>query len=106
MEQPKYQRVLLKLSGEALAGEAGRGIDFPFVRQVCQVVKACASRGVQVGLVVGGGNYWRGVKDGGGQMCWSRWASPPGCSPPSPWGRWGRSSPGRQPTGTSGRGKW
>ena len=65
MEQPKYQRVLLKLSGEALAGPAGRGIDFPFVRQVCQVVKDCADRGVQVGLVVGG-NYWRGVKDGGG----------------------------------------
>ena len=72
MEQPKYQRVLLKLSGEALAGPAGRGIDFPFVRQVCQVVKDCADRGVQVGLVVGGGNYWRGVKDGGGQMERSR----------------------------------
>ena len=72
MEQPKYQRVLLKLSGEALAGPAGRGIDFPFVRQVCQVVKDCVDRGVQVGLVVGGGNYWRGVKDGGGQMERSR----------------------------------
>ena len=56
MEQPKYQRVLLKLSGEALAGPAGRGIDFPFVRQVCQVVKDCVDRGVQVGMVVGGGN--------------------------------------------------
>ena len=51
---------------------AGRGIDFPFVRQVCQVVKDCVDRGVQVGLVVGGGNYWRGVKDGGGQMERSR----------------------------------
>ena len=45
MEQPKYQRVLLKLSGEALAGPAGRGIDFPFVRQVCQVVKDCVTVG-------------------------------------------------------------
>ena len=68
MEQPKYQRVLLKISGEALAGQAGRGIDFSFARQVCQVVKDCVSHGVQVGLVVGGGNFWRGVKDGGGNM--------------------------------------
>lgn len=68
MEQPKYPRVLLKISGEALAGSAGRGIDFAFARQVCQVVKDCVSHGVQVGLVVGGGNFWRGVKDGGGNM--------------------------------------
>ena len=68
MEQPKYQRVLLKISGEALAGPAGRGIDFAFARQVCRVVKDCVSHGVQVGLVVGGGNFWRGVKDGGGNM--------------------------------------
>ena len=68
MEQPKYQRVLLKISGEALAGQAGRGIDLSFARQVCQVVKDCVSHGVQVGLVVGGGNFWRGVKDGGGNM--------------------------------------
>lgn len=68
MEQPKYPRVLLKISGEALAGSAGRGIDFAFARQVCQVVKDCVSYGVQVGLVVGGGNFWRGVKDGGGNM--------------------------------------
>lgn len=68
MEQAKYQRVLLKISGEALAGQAGRGIDFAFARQVCQVVKDCVSCGVQVGLVVGGGNFWRGVKDGGGNM--------------------------------------
>ena len=68
MEQPKDQRVLLKISGEALAGPAGRGIDFAFARQVCRVVKDCVSHGVQVGLVVGGGNFWRGVKDGGGNM--------------------------------------
>lgn len=68
MDKPKYQRVLLKISGEALAGGAGRGIDFAFAHQVCQVVKACVAHGVQVGLVVGGGNFWRGVKDGGGNM--------------------------------------
>ena len=65
MEKPTYQRVLLKISGEALAGAPGRGIDFAFARQVCQVVQDCVRHGVQVGLVVGGGNFWRGVKDRG-----------------------------------------
>ena len=68
MEKPTYQRVLLKISGEALAGAPGRGIDFAWARQVCQVVQDCVRHGVQVGLVVGGGNFWRGVKDGGGRM--------------------------------------
>ena len=68
----KYQRVLLKISGEALAGESGRGHDFSFIAQVCQAVKSCTDLGVQVGLVVGGGNIWRGVKDGGGRMERSR----------------------------------
>ena len=68
MDKPKYQRVLLKLSGEALAGDAGRGLDFPFITRVCTAVKACVDQGVEVGLVVGGGNFWRGVKDGGGKM--------------------------------------
>ena len=72
MEQPKYQRVLLKISGEALAGQAGRGLDFDFIRQVCQAIRSCVELGVQVGLVVGGGNIWRGVKDGGGKMERSR----------------------------------
>ena len=47
-------------------------VDFPLSAKCAQVVKDCADRGVQVGLVVGGGNYWRGVKDGGGQMERSR----------------------------------
>ena len=72
MEQPKYQRVLLKISGEALAGQAGRGLDFDFIRQVCQAIRSCVELGVQVGLGVGGGNIWRGVKDGGGKMERSR----------------------------------
>mgnify|MGYP005823667905 CR=1 FL=1 len=68
MEQPQYKRVLLKVSGEALAGEATRGLDFDVIGQVCHVIKKCISLGVQVGIVVGGGNFWRGVKDGGGRM--------------------------------------
>ncbi len=68
MEEPKYHRVLLKISGEALAGEASRGLDFTVIGQVCDVVKRCVDLGVQVGVVVGGGNFWRGVKDGGGRM--------------------------------------
>ena len=68
MEQPKYKRVLLKISGEALAGDMPRGLDFTVIGQVCDVVKKCVALGVQVGVVVGGGNFWRGVKDGGGKM--------------------------------------
>ncbi len=68
METVKYNRVLLKISGEALAGEASRGLDFTVIGQVCDVIKQCVQLGVQVGVVVGGGNFWRGVKDGGGQM--------------------------------------
>ena len=68
MAQPKYKRVLLKISGEALAGEASRGLDFHVIGQVCDVIKRCVEVGVQVGVVVGGGNFWRGVKDGGDQM--------------------------------------
>ena len=68
MEQPKYKRVLLKISGEALAGDASRGLDFNVIGQVCEVIKECTQLGVQVGVVVGGGNFWRGLKDGGGRM--------------------------------------
>ena len=68
MEQPKYKRVLLKISGEALAGDASRGLDFHVIGQVCDVIKRCVELGVQVGVVVGGGNFWRGLKDGGDQM--------------------------------------
>ena len=68
MNQPKYKRVLLKISGEALAGEMHRGLDFHVIGEVCDVVKQCVELGVQVGIVVGGGNFWRGVKDGGGSM--------------------------------------
>ncbi len=68
MSEPKYKRVLLKISGEALAGSAHRGLDFDVIGQVCDVVKQCVELGVQVGIVVGGGNFWRGLKDGGDRM--------------------------------------
>ncbi len=65
---PKYRRVLLKLSGEALAGSRSFGLDFNVIEDVCRVVKECSEEGVQIGIVIGGGNFWRGVKDGGGRM--------------------------------------
>ena len=68
MNQPKYKRVLLKISGEALAGQQHRGLDFQVIGEVCDVVKKCVELGVQVGIVVGGGNFWRGLKDGGDRM--------------------------------------
>ena len=67
-KKPVYKRVLIKISGEALAGDATRGLDFNVIGQVCDVVKRCVQLGVQVGIVVGGGNFWRGVKDGSGKI--------------------------------------
>ena len=69
MAKPVYKRVLLKISGEALAGGKGSGLDFEMIGSVCDVIKECMDMGVQVGLVVGGGNFWRGAKNsGGGKM--------------------------------------
>ena len=66
--KPVYKRILLKLSGEVLAGEKGVGIDFDKVLEVCASVKECVDMGVEVAIVVGGGNFWRGLKDGGDRM--------------------------------------
>ncbi len=66
--EPKYKRILLKISGEALSGDEGRGLNFSVIETVCQAVKKCTELGVEIGIVVGGGNFWRGVKDGGGKM--------------------------------------
>lgn len=55
-----YKRILLKLSGEVLAGEAGKGIDNDTVLKICRSVKKVADEGVEIGIVVGGGNFWRG----------------------------------------------
>ena len=72
MTELKYKRILLKVSGEAL-GERGTqgdgfGLDFAKMNEVAASIKACVDMGVQVGLVIGGGNFWRGVKNGSGKM--------------------------------------
>lgn len=59
-----YKRVLLKLSGEALSGKEGHGIDPEVVGAICDKVKEVVDMGVQVSIVVGGGNFWRGLKNG------------------------------------------
>jgi uridylate kinase len=60
MDIIKYNRIILKISGEALAGKRGYGIDFDVINLVADEVVEIAHMGVQVGLVVGGGNIWRG----------------------------------------------
>ncbi len=62
--EKKYNRILLKLSGEVLAGSNKQGIDFDTVTSVCKVIKQCTEIGVEVGIVVGGGNFWRGRSSG------------------------------------------
>ena len=68
MAEIQYRRILLKISGEALAGDAHRGLDFNVINSVCEVIRTCKDMGVQIGLVIGGGNFWRGVKDGADKM--------------------------------------
>ena len=63
-----YKRVVVKISGEALAGDKKTGFDFDFISHVCSVIKGCVDDGAQVGIVIGGGNFWRGVKDGAGKV--------------------------------------
>lgn len=58
--EPKYKRVLLKLSGEALAGPKKMGLDPETMLPICKSIKRCVDAGVQMGIVVGGGNFWRG----------------------------------------------
>lgn len=62
--EPHYKRVLLKLSGEVLSGGAGHGFDFEVIHSVCSAVKQITDKGVEVGIVVGGGNFWRGRSSG------------------------------------------
>jgi uridylate kinase len=64
MSEPKYKRILLKLSGEALAGENGFGLDYPTITKICEQIKVVYDMGVQIGIVVGGGNFWRGRQSG------------------------------------------
>ena len=62
--ETKYKRILLKLSGEVLAGEKGTGIDFDVVMKIATAVKGAVDLGTQVAIVVGGGNFWRGRSSG------------------------------------------
>ena len=62
--QPKYKRILLKLSGESLAGSGKHGIDEQTVLSIGNAIKQCADMGVEIGIVVGGGNFWRGRSSG------------------------------------------
>ena len=59
-KKPVYKRVLIKISGEALAGDKKSGLDFGVISSVCEAVKKCLELGVEVGIVIGGGNFWRG----------------------------------------------
>lgn len=58
--EPVYKRVLLKISGESLAGDKKVGIDYDTILEICKAIKKCVDSGVEIGIVVGGGNFWRG----------------------------------------------
>lgn len=72
MSELKYKRILLKISGEALGEKTaqgdGFGLNFAKIHEVCCAIKECLDMGVQIGLVIGGGNFWRGVKNGSGKL--------------------------------------
>ena len=68
MGEAVYKRIMLKLSGEALAGSKHTGLDFDVIGEVCDVIKEAVAMGVQVGVMIGGGNFWRGAKDGADRM--------------------------------------
>ena len=62
--EPKYKRILLKVSGEALAGDKKTGLNYDVITDICKSIKKCVDAGTQVAIVVGGGNYWRGRSSG------------------------------------------
>ncbi|MBO5383209.1 MAG: UMP kinase [Ruminococcus sp.] len=62
--EPKYKRILLKVSGEALAGDKKTGLNYDVIVDICRSIKKCIDAGVQVAVVVGGGNFWRGRSGG------------------------------------------
>ena len=61
MAKPQYKRILLKISGESLSGTKKSGLDNDFLRVLGSVLKRLVDMGVQVAVVVGGGNFWRGA---------------------------------------------
>lgn len=64
----KYKRVVIKISGEALGGEKGTGLDFDVLDEVSSAIKECSDMDVEIAIVVGGGNFWRGAKHSRGKM--------------------------------------
>ena len=64
----QYKRILLKLSGESLQGEQKYGISMEQLRSYAVQIKQATELGVQIGIVIGAGNFWRGVKDGADKM--------------------------------------
>ena len=62
--QPKYKRILLKISGEALAGEKGFGLDQDIIAGIIKQIKEVKDLGVEIGIVIGAGNFWRGRQGG------------------------------------------
>lgn len=60
----KYKRILLKLSGEALSGNKGFGLDVETIQNICKGIKSAYELGAEIGIVVGGGNFWRGRSSG------------------------------------------
>ena len=62
--EPKYKRILLKVSGEALAGDKKTGLNYDVIIEICKSIKKVIDAGVQVAVVVGGGNFWRGRSSG------------------------------------------
>ena len=63
--QPKYKRILLKISGEALAGAKGFGLDQDIIAGIIEQIKEVHELGVEIGIVIGAGNFWRGRQGGG-----------------------------------------
>lgn len=69
MKKPKYQRILLKLSGEALSSEAEGILNFDFMSTVAKQIRRCVDAGVQIAVIVGAGNIWRGRQGTGMERC-------------------------------------
>jgi len=81
MTAPKYKRILLKLSGEAFKGSSAYGFDSAVISKIALQIKHVSEMGVQVAIVVGGGNIWRGQKLK--KMAWTELPRiMPVCSPP------------------------
>ena len=104
----KYKRVVLKLSGEALAGNQKTGLDFNVINEICASIKKCVDAGAEIGIVVGGGNFWRGRSSGNMDrtradhigMRWMLWALMFGYRLRSAWSRLQYRTFGTKPSAT------